>query len=123
MRAPVSTRAHTVSIANALSTTSELDHICSGFVITLLRGLISNDCIKNRKNLSASVTLSQKGKENLLRHFVLLCVSNCEVPSLYSCDRSKCQSEIEHIAIQLDDIYLRIIILNAVRGAIRTAVF
>ncbi len=36
-------------------------------------------------------------------------VVNCVVPSLYSCDRSLCYLEVEHIAIDLDDIYLGVI--------------
>ena len=68
MRAPVSTRARTVSIANALSTTSELDAICGGFVIITLRGLLCYDCIQNGQNLAASVTLSKQRSENGLGH-------------------------------------------------------
>ena len=34
-----------------------------------------------------------------------------------------CQSEVEHITIQLDDIYVWVIITNPVRSAISTTVF
>jgi hypothetical protein len=43
-------------------------------------------------------------------------VVNCVVPSLYSCDRSECYLEVKHIAIDLDDIYARIIPLNTIRS-------
>ena len=43
--------------------------------------------------------------------------------SVVNCMSLKCESEVEHIAIQLDDIYLGVIILNAIRSAIRTTVF
>jgi hypothetical protein len=50
-------------------------------------------------------------------------VVNCVVPSLYSCDRSECYLEVEHIAIDLDHIYLGVIILNTVTSyCIRTQV-
>jgi hypothetical protein len=68
MRPPLSSKGRTVSIANALSTTSELDAICSGFVIITLRRLLCYDCIQNGQNLSASVTLSKQRSENGLGH-------------------------------------------------------
>ena len=48
-------------------------------------------------------------------------VMNCVVPSLYSCDRSLCQSEVKHVAIDFDHIYRGVIITHPIKSlCIRT---
>jgi len=57
-----------MSIRRGTQLASELDRIQRRSVILRLLHIIGNECIKNRKNLSASVTLCQQGDENLLGH-------------------------------------------------------
>ena len=68
MRPPLSSKGRTVTIANAPSATSELDHICSGFSISNRLLIILGESIKDLKDFSTSVTLCQQRKHHGLGH-------------------------------------------------------
>ena len=68
MRPPLSSKGRTVTIANALSATSELDAICSGFSISNRLLIILGESIKDLQKFAASVTLCQQRKHHGLGH-------------------------------------------------------